>query len=328
MRRKTSGTIAGILGALLCLPGPVAAGPGVSVCGWGGTATERTGIFTVDPGLKNVPSLTPLHLRATGALSGDDARCAGVTMTIEGTVDPGSGCAGITHDAGTVTFTDARGNRVDLGITHFEGTGPAYGRELFFGPKGELRATADPFARSADQIPFTQSCNSEDGLTRGTFAAATGLVFLDGAPRQPVAACSWGGTAVAPTGRAFISEPGLRNEPSTEPVSFTASGALSGPGCAASMTFAGRFLPGATCSRFFAEGKVKGVPGVKRFEEFGSLWTPRGLLLDGRGAIVGTYDAQVVTGLDLAEGTARCNSPEGFHGSFSFSGVVPAEFHA
>jgi hypothetical protein len=248
-------------------------------------------------------------------------------MTLDGTVDPGSGCLGITHDSGTVSFTDASGNAVDLGITHFEGTGPAYGRELFYGPNGELRATADPFARSSDQIPFTESCNSEEGLTRGTFAATTGLVFVDDVPAPPATVCSWGGTPLAPTGHAAISAPGMRNDPSTEPISFTATGPLAGPGCSGAMTFVGDFLPGATCKYFFAEGDVHGVQGVTHFEEFGSLWTPRGLLFDGAGNIVGTYDAQLVTTIDLEDGEAKCESPNGFHGGFGFSGLVPAELH-
>lgn len=313
----------------LALIAPVRAGAqgGAAVCGWGGTAQNRTGVFTVEPGLKNIPSLTSLHLMATGALSGNDPRCVGITMTIEGIVDPGSGCVGIIHHSGTVSFTDSDGNAVDRGITHYEGTGPAYGRELFYGPDGELKATADPFARSSDQIPFTESCNSEEGLTQGTFAAATGLVFVDGLPAAPIMACSWGGTPLAPTGRAAISAPGVKNDPSTAPISFTATGGLEGPGCSGSMTFVGTFLPGATCKYFFAEGDVYGVQSVSHFEELGSLWTPRGLLYDDGGNIVGTYDAQVVTGVDLADAEAACDSSQGFHGGFGFSGVVPAEFH-
>ena len=104
-------------------------------------------------------------------------RAASFVMAVTESVGPsGFGIAAISSPR--MSTTDTNGHPVDIGISRWEGSGPAYGRELFYGPDGDLKATADPFARSADQVPFTQACNSEQGLAQGTFGALVGIVFV------------------------------------------------------------------------------------------------------------------------------------------------------
>lgn len=89
------------------------------------------------------------------------------------------------------------------------------------------------------------------------------------------AVCTWGGTAVAPTG-AFTIGPGLSNRhPAAGSLDFTATGDLAGPGarCSGTMQLVGQFLPGSFCRLFLIGGRVEGVPGVAWFFDAGGAYS-------------------------------------------------------
>src|SRR5687768_1164373 len=66
--------------------------------------------------------------------------------------------------------------------------------------------------------------------------------------------CSWGGTPTEPTGRVWWDAPGVRQEPSTAPTPFSASGVLEGDGCTGpsgeplTMNFEGEYHAGSSCA--------------------------------------------------------------------------------
>jgi hypothetical protein len=132
--------------------------------------------------------------------------------------------------------------------------------------------------------------------------------------------CTWGGTPAETTGTLEI-DPGLTLTPSNDPHEFTATGRLDGgPDCSGRMTFDGVIHAGATCANQVFEGKVRGLPGVKRFFGPGAAGVVHEFLYDGGGNVVGADQPQVLSGVGKEEGSEAtdCNTAEGFtHGIFS-----------
>jgi hypothetical protein len=75
--------------AAIALSAPVAS-HAATTCTWGGTPAAPTGVFTVDPGLTNLPLARALGFYATGVLAGGEG-CSG-RMTFKGQADAGSTC--------------------------------------------------------------------------------------------------------------------------------------------------------------------------------------------------------------------------------------------
>ena len=134
--------------------------------------------------------------------------------------------------------------------------------------------------------------------------------------------CTWAGSLANPTG-VFTVTPGVTNFPSAGPLKFVASGALAGgKGCQGTVTFSGDMAAGATCPFSKFEGRVYGLPGVYRFEGYGSLDVPS-RLFDRYGNQVGEENAEIATPANQAHFT-DCMSPQGFRGGWPgmFSSVV------
>lgn len=155
-----------------------------------------------------------------------------------------------------------------------------------------------------------------------TWAPAAALVVMSlligpaaGAPAATV--CTWGGTPAETTGT-FTVKPGLTNTPAAEPLKFYAEGPLAGgAGCTGKLVFDGVVGSGSTCAVSTFEGKVKGLPGVARFQGAGTVVAPS-ILFDRAGNIVGAEQPQVVTGAGSGSEVTDCATPEGFtDGSFS-----------
>lgn len=164
MRIPRTIAAAGLLVAAFA-PTGVTAGP--VVCSVGGSPTARTGTFTASPGIRNVPSSVPIELTAIGEIAGSDARCTG-TLTARITLDAGASCLAFI-ESGTVEGVP--------GATGLKGGGGAYSRSVLLDADGNVVGAFDALARSRDQIPFTESCASEAGLTEGTFSSVTGLIL-------------------------------------------------------------------------------------------------------------------------------------------------------
>jgi hypothetical protein len=147
-------------------------------------------------------------------------------------------------------------------------------------------------------------------------AASMALAGWGPAPAAAAMTCTWGGTPDAPTGT-FTIRPGVTSTPSTGPLDFSASGPLAGgPPCTGKLTYTGQFDTGSWCNFISWRGRVKGLPGVERFEGAGNLIGPS-LLYDENGNVVGS-DQALVQALPGDSELLDCNTPEGFtHGHFS-----------
>ena len=160
----------------------------------------------------------------------------------------------------------------------------------------------------------------------GRLAIATAVV-ASAVAAQPAQAskgltCTWAGTHLAPTGT-FTVTPGVTYIPSAGPLAFRATGTLGGgPRCHGTMTFEGQMDAGATCPFSTFRGRVRGLPGVYRFEGRGSLFVPS-LLFDRRGRVVGVENADIITESNFPH-TTDCATPQGFTGGWPgmFSSVV------
>jgi hypothetical protein len=148
-------------------------------------------------------------------------------------------------------------------------------------------------------------------------AAALSMFGWTASPAAASTICTWGGTALEPTGT-FTIRPGLTGTPAPEPLDFRATGVLGGgPGCAGSVTFIGIFHAGSSCNTTQSwEGRVKGLPGATRFEGAGTILS-NSFMYDRAGNLVASEQAQIHT-LPGDSQLLDCNTPEGFtHGHFN-----------
>jgi hypothetical protein len=153
-------------------------------------------------------------------------------------------------------------------------------------------------------------------------AASLASVGWGPAAAQAGTSCTWGGSALAPTGT-FVLTPGDTNTPATTPLAFSATGVLAGDaGCRGKLSFVGQFDIGSTCALGSFEGVAKGLPGVSRFWGKTALGTgmPPTLLYDGAGKVVAVESAQVLTAANAPQLT-NCTAPGGFRGG-TFSSVI------
>jgi len=147
-------------------------------------------------------------------------------------------------------------------------------------------------------------------------AAALATAALAGAgSAQAATTCTWGGTPASPTG-VTTNDPGLTNTPSPVPLSFRATGVLGGD-CHGRFTFSGVMNAGSTCGFVTFQGTASGVPGVARFAGVSIGGFAPARLYDRAGTIVGSEDAQFLTGSDVMS----CGTPEGMTGNH-FSSVI------
>jgi len=148
-------------------------------------------------------------------------------------------------------------------------------------------------------------------------ATAVAIALLPVGAARATTTCTWGGTPAAPTGTTR-EDPGITNSPSPVAMSFRATGALAGePGCSGSFTFIGEMDAGSTCGFVTFHGRARGLPGVARFAGVSVGGFAPARLYDEEGKVVGSENAQVLTGADIAD----CNTPEGMTGNH-FSSVV------
>jgi hypothetical protein len=149
----------------------------------------------------------------------------------------------------------------------------------------------------------------------GAATAAAALVPAGSA--HAATTCTWGGTPLAPTGTTK-QRPGLTNSPAPDAMWFKATGPLAGgPGCSGTFTFVGEMDAGSTCALVTFHGTARGLPGVARFAgvSVGGLAPAR--LYDEDGRVVGSENAQFLTGADIMD----CDTPEGMTGNH-FSSVI------
>jgi len=130
--------------------------------------------------------------------------------------------------------------------------------------------------------------------------------------------CTWGGTALAPTGTFTIS-PGLTNTPLATPSRFDVTGALGG-GCSGTLTFAGQIDASGTCSFSTFEGKARGIPGVTNFAGIGIASFGPARLYDKAGNVVASENANINT-TENAPHITDCSTPQGFTGG-NFSSTI------
>jgi hypothetical protein len=143
-------------------------------------------------------------------------------------------------------------------------------------------------------------------------AVLTLSVLVPSAVRAAPDVCTWGGTALEPTGTATIGPPGLSNaHPAAEPIPFVATGPLAGAGarCTGTMTFNGIFHAGSLCRLFIVSGEISGVDGVKWAFEIGGAYS-RSVLYGPDGRPVGSWGPSVID-QNLPDVIAQCNTPEG-----------------
>jgi hypothetical protein len=148
--------------------------------------------------------------------------------------------------------------------------------------------------------------------------AAIGLVPAGSVRAQDALVCTWGGTPDAPTGEVSL-KPGVTLTPSTSPHRLLATGELGGgEECEGTVTFKGIARAGSSCVSTYFEGRVKGLPGVVRFEGPGVVGFVHEFLYDKEGNIVGAD--QPIVGMQDEDHSqaADCATPEGFtHANFS-----------
>ena len=147
-------------------------------------------------------------------------------------------------------------------------------------------------------------------------SAAVAAVALVGAgPAGAATTCTWGGTPDAPAG-VTSNHPGLTDLPAPGPLSFRATGALGG-GCSGRFTFTGVMDAGSTCGLVVFHGTAHGIPGVASFAGVSVAGFAPARLYDRAGNVVGSENAQFLTGSDAT----ACGTPEGMTGN-RFSSVI------
>lgn len=133
--------------------------PAGTTCTWGGTATDPTGTFTIDPGATQIPSPTPSKLYATGKLGGDPG-CTG-TLTYVGQIDPGGSCT-----AGTFGGA-AKGIP---GVKTFAGVGlTSLAPARLYDAHGNVVASENANLNTTDNVPHFLDCNTPEGFRGGNF---------------------------------------------------------------------------------------------------------------------------------------------------------------
>ena len=146
-------------------------------------------------------------------------------------------------------------------------------------------------------------------------AAAVAGALLASAPAQAARTCTWGGTPLAATGYTANS-PGITNTPSAVPLSFHATGPLGGD-CRGRLVFDGVMDPGTSCPFISFHGVTRGLPGVTRFAGVSVGGVAPARLYDRAGRVVGSENAQFLTGATLSD----CMTPQGLRSS-GFSSVI------
>lgn len=147
-------------------------------------------------------------------------------------------------------------------------------------------------------------------------AAATYLVIGAGSAHAATT-CTWGGTPDNPTGTT-TNHPGITSTPAPVPMEFRASGKLAGGrGCHGRFGFSGQMNAGSTCGLVSFQGRARGIRGVTRFAGVSGAGAAPARLYDRRGRVVGSENAQFLTGSDVSS----CNTPEGMTGN-RFSSVI------
>jgi hypothetical protein len=127
--------------------------------------------------------------------------------------------------------------------------------------------------------------------------------------------CTWGGTPLAPTG-STTNSPGITNTPSSGPLEFHATGRLAGD-CRGRLIFDGVMDTGTTCGAISFHGVTRGLPGVARFAGVSVAGVAPARLYDRAGNIVGSENAQFLTGAAFS----ACLTPAGLRGT-PFSSVI------
>ena len=158
--------------------------------------------------------------------------------------------------------------------------------------------------------------------------AAVAALGIGVPARAAPSGCIWGGTPAAPTGQ-FSFSPGLRFQPSTQPLAFKAWGPAEGAGCNKTVVFEGVALPGSTCGEVFFQGAVKGVPGIRTFYGGGPSAMVHEFLYDKDGNIAGLNDpmgvnpqlAEFIANDATDDGQLACNTAQGFDRGY-FSSVI------
>jgi hypothetical protein len=158
----TVGAAAAALACLAWAGGAATSAQASSTCTWGGTPAAPTGVFTVSPGVTNIPSSGPSDFTATGHLGG---ACSGY-LTFKGQIGAGATCSdGIF--GGTATGLP--------GVVRFEGfdlTGVAPSR--LYDRAGNLVGSENAQLLTTDNAPFT-ACSTPEGFTKGSFSSVSEL---------------------------------------------------------------------------------------------------------------------------------------------------------
>lgn len=147
--------------------------------------------------------------------------------------------------------------------------------------------------------------------------AAAAYLVIGAGPANAATTCTWGGTPDNPTGRT-TNHPGLTNTPAPVPMAFHATGKLAGGrGCHGSFRFSGQMNAGSTCGLVTFQGRARGIRGVSRFAGVSAAGAAPARLYDRHGNVVGSENAQFLTGSDVSS----CNTPRGMTGN-RFSSVI------
>jgi hypothetical protein len=101
-------------------------------------------------------------------------------------------------------------------------------------------------------------------------------------------------------------------------MAFRATGQLGGGrGCRGKFSFVGQMNAGSTCALVSFQGRAKGIRGVNRFAGASGAGAAPARLYDRRGNVVGSENAQFLTGSDVSS----CNTSQGMTEN-RFSSVI------
>jgi hypothetical protein len=159
-----------VLGFVLAAAGLSWAIPGnaraETTCQWAGSPTKPTGVFTISPGLTNVPAGAPAKFKASGQLTGDDPRCHGQTMTWVGQIDAGSTCP----------MASFEGNVKGLaGVATYWGRGSLLVPSYLYDGAGNLVGVENAQIVTQDNLPRYGNCIAPGGFTYANFSSTVVL---------------------------------------------------------------------------------------------------------------------------------------------------------
>lgn len=151
----------------IAVAGPSAAHASAT-CTWAGTPAAPAGVFTITPGLTNLPSSQPSKFVATGMLAGADPRCRG-RMRFVGQIDAGSNCSVASFEEGVQGLP---------GVARAWGKGSIDVPQMLYDRQGRVVGIENAEIATATNLQHVVDCSTARGFVGGWPGMFSSVVVL------------------------------------------------------------------------------------------------------------------------------------------------------